>query len=188
MNDTKVQSLLLTKYKSEVVDKLIKEYDYKNVLMVPKLDKVVINMGLGRLAHNSKYLQNAINDLWCITGQKPMSAPAKKSIAQFKIRANQVIGIYTTLRNYRMWEFLDRLLILVIPRIRDFRGFVKTKFDGHGNYSFGLREQTSFYEINLDKVDAIRGMNITITTTSNTNKEALSLLSLLGFPFIDINK
>ena len=174
---------LKAKYLKEIVPALTSEYKYGNPHQVPKLEKIVVNMGVGEAARDSKVLEGAIADMAIITGQKPQVTRAKKSIAQFKLREGQAIGCHVTLRGNRMWEFLDRLLSTALPRIRDFRGLSPKQFDGHGNYTFGLTEQTMFHEINMDKIDRVRGMDITVVTTANTNDEGRSLLRLLGFPF-----
>ena len=170
-------------YDNELVAKMIEKFGYKNPMQVPKLDKIVINMGVGEAARDSKALEGAIRDLTAITGQKPVTTRAKKSIAQFKLREGQAIGAHVTLRGDRMWEFLDRLLSTALPRIRDFRGLSSKQFDGRGNYNFGVKEQIMFPEIEYDKVDALRGLNISITTTAKSDEEAKALLSAFRFPF-----
>ena len=174
---------LKQKYREEVVPALREEFDIKNIMQVPGLTKIVVNMGVGDAARDAKLIQGAIADLAAITGQKPKINRAKKSIAQFKLRQGQPIGASVTLRGDRMWEFLDRLLTLALPRIRDFRGLSAKQFDGNGNYTFGLTEQVMFHEIDPDKVDRQRGMDITIVTTAATDEEGRSLLRRLGFPF-----
>ena len=174
---------LKAKYLKDIVPSLTAEFKYSNLHQVPKLEKIVVNMGVGEAARDSKVLEGAVADMAIITGQKPQITKAKKSIAQFKLREGQAIGCFVTLRGDRMWEFLDRLLSTALPRIRDFRGLSPKQFDGHGNYTFGLTEQTVFHEIDMDKIDRVRGMDITVVTTANTNDEGRSLLRLLGFPF-----
>jgi large subunit ribosomal protein L5 len=174
---------LKTKYRDEIVAKLREQYGYRNVMQVPSLTKIVVNMGVGEAARDSKLIEGAVRDLSAITGQKPAVTRARKSIAQFKLREGQPIGAFTTLRGDRMWEFLDRLLSLALPRIRDFRGLSPKQFDGHGNYTFGLTEQSMFHEIDQDRIDRVRGMDITVVTTANTDDEGRTLLRLLGFPF-----
>ncbi len=174
---------LKAKYLKDIVPSLTAEFKYSNLHQVPKLEKIVVNMGVGEAARDSKVLEGAVADMAIITGQKPQITKAKKSIAQFKLREGQAIGCFVTLRGDRMWEFLDRLLSTALPRIRDFRGLSPKQFDGHGNYTFGLTEQTVFHEIDMDKIDRVRGMDITVVTTAKTNDEGRSLLRLLGFPF-----
>lgn len=176
---------LKTQYREEIRTKLNEKYQYENVMQIPGLTKIVVNMGVGDAARDSKLINGAIEDLTLITGQKPQLRRAKKSIANFKLREGMPIGAKVTLRGDRMWEFLDRLLSVALPRIRDFRGLSDTQFDGHGNYTFGLTEQTMFYEIDVDKVDRPRGMDITVVTTATNDDEGRSLLRLLGFPFKD---
>jgi large subunit ribosomal protein L5 len=171
------------KYISEVRDQLKKDLDIKNINEVPKLTKIVVNMGVGAATSDHKILDHAIEDLRTITGQQPMICRAKKSIASFKLREGQAIGCKATLRGDRMWEFYDRLVSTAIPRIRDFRGMSKKSFDGRGNYSFGVTEQLIFPEVDYDKIDRTRGMDITIVTSARDNEGALALLSALGFPF-----
>ena len=179
----KIQPRLKTKYRSEITKSLTEANGYTNVHQVPGLVKIVVNMGVGEAARDGKVIDGAIADLTKITGQKPQVTKARKSIAQFKLREGQPIGAHVTLRGDRMWEFLDRLLSLALPRIRDFRGLSPKQFDGHGNYTFGLQEQSVFHEINQDKIDRVRGMDITIVTTATTDEEGRSLLKQLGFPF-----
>ncbi len=174
---------LKTKYTEEIVPALESEFNYDNPNNVAKLEKIVVNMGVGDAARDSKVLQGAIADMTAITGQKPQVSRAKKSIAQFKLREGQAIGCHVTLRGDRMWEFLDRMLATALPRIRDFRGLSPKQFDGHGNYTFGLTEQTVFHEIDQDKIDRVRGMDITVVTTADNDDEGRSLLRHLGFPF-----
>jgi len=171
------------RYKSEIAPALQQKFNYSNVMQIPTLTKVVVNMGVGEAARDSKLIEGAIRDLTTITGQKPLVTRAKKSIAQFKLREGQPIGAHVTLRNDRMWEFMDRLLSISLPRIRDFRGLSPKQFDGKGNYTFGLTEQVVFPEIEQDKVDRPRGMDITIVTTATNDEEGRELLKLLGFPF-----
>jgi large subunit ribosomal protein L5 len=180
---TAVDVRLKARYKAEVVPALQKEFNFSNVMQIPTLSKVVVNMGVGEAARDSKLIEGAIRDLTTITGQKPLVTRAKKSIAQFKLREGQPIGAHVTLRNDRMWEFMDRLLSISLPRIRDFRGLSPKQFDGKGNYTFGLTEQVVFPEIEQDKVDRPRGMDITIVTTATNDNEGRALLKLLGFPF-----
>ncbi len=174
---------LKQKYKEEVVPALMKKFGYKNVMEVPRIEKIVVNMGVGEAVQNIKALENAMEDLALITGQKPSVRRAKRSEAGFKLRKGMPIGAKVTLRRDRMWDFLDRLISIALPRVRDFKGLSPKSFDGRGNYNFGLEEQTVFPEIDYDKVDKIRGMNITIVTTAETDEEAKALLELLGFPF-----
>lgn len=174
---------LKEKYKNEIVAKLEKELDLKNINLVPRLEKIVVNMGVGEAAGDSKQLDAAMNDMRVITGQQPCITRAKKSIAGFKIREGMPIGCKVTLRGDRMWEFLDRLLSIALPRVRDFRGINPKSFDGRGNYSLGITEQLIFPEIEYDKVDRTRGMDITFVTTAKDNETAYALLSALGFPF-----
>jgi large subunit ribosomal protein L5 len=173
---------LKTRYLEQIAPELKKEFKYPNVMQIPVLTKIVVNMGIGEASKDSKVLQGAVSDLSLITGQKPRENKAKKSIAQFKLREGQTIGASVTLRGARMWEFLDRVLSTALPRIRDFRG-LPTKFDSNGNYTFGLTEQSVFHEINQDTIDHQRGMDITVVTTAKTDDEGRKLLTLLGFPF-----
>lgn len=170
-------------YKNKVVPELMKEFGYKNIMQVPKLEKIVINMGLGEAVRDIKVIDSAMKDLSAITGQKPVVTRAKKSIASFKLRAGMPIGCKVTLRGARMYEFLDRLINFAMPRIRDFKGVSDKGFDGKGNYTLGIKEQIIFPEVDYDKVDKIRGMNITINTTANTDEEGKALLKQLGMPF-----
>ncbi|MEU5437477.1 50S ribosomal protein L5 [Streptomyces sp. ERV7] len=174
---------LKTKYREEIAGKLREEFSYENVMQIPGLVKVVVNMGVGDAARDSKLIDGAIRDLTTITGQKPAVTKARKSIAQFKLREGQPIGCHVTLRGDRMWEFLDRTLSLALPRIRDFRGLSPKQFDGRGNYTFGLTEQVMFHEIDQDKIDRTRGMDITVVTTATNDAEGRALLRHLGFPF-----
>jgi large subunit ribosomal protein L5 len=174
---------LKVRYAEEIAPALRDEFSYSNVMQVPGLVKIVVNMGVGEAARDAKLIDGAVRDLATITGQKPAIARAKKSIAQFKLRAGMPIGAHVTLRGDRMWEFCDRLLTLALPRIRDFRGLSDRQFDGRGNYTFGLNEQLMFHEINPDQVDRQRGMDITIVTTATNDDEGRSLLRRLGFPF-----
>lgn len=179
----KIQPRLKTKYRSEITSAMQEKFDYSNPMQVPGLVKVVVNMGVGDAAKDSKIIQHAVRDLTTITGQKPCVTKARKSIAQFKLREGMPIGCHVTLRGDRMWEFLDRLISLALPRIRDFRGLSPKQFDGNGNYTFGLTEQSMFHEIDQDKIDRPRGMDITVVTQAKTNEEGRELLRLLGFPF-----
>ncbi|KUO12109.1 50S ribosomal protein L5 [Streptomyces sp. DSM 15324] len=174
---------LKTKYREEIAGKLREEFSYENVMQIPGLVKIVVNMGVGDAARDSKLIEGAIRDLTQITGQKPAVTKARKSIAQFKLREGQPIGAHVTLRGDRMWEFLDRTLSLALPRIRDFRGLSPKQFDGRGNYTFGLTEQVMFHEIDQDKIDRVRGMDITVVTTATNDAEGRALLRHLGFPF-----
>jgi large subunit ribosomal protein L5 len=174
---------LKTRYREEIVPALREEFAIANVMQVPGLVKIVVNIGVGEAARDSKLIEGAIRDLTVITGQKPMVTKARKSIAQFKLREGMPIGAHVTLRGDRMWEFLDRLLSLALPRIRDFRGLSPRQFDGQGNYTFGLTEQVMFHEVDQDKVDRQRGMDITIVTTATNDDEGRALLRQLGFPF-----
>ena len=179
----KVTPRLKTKYREEIRDALQEQFQYGNVMQVPGLVKVVVDMGVGEAAKDSKIIDGAVTDLTAITGQKPMITKARKSIAQFKLREGMPIGTHATLRGDRMWEFLDRLVTLALPRIRDFRGLSDRQFDGNGNYTFGLSEQTVFHEIDQDKIDRVRGMDITVVTTAKNDDEGRALLKALGFPF-----
>jgi large subunit ribosomal protein L5 len=174
---------LKTKYREEIAGKLRDEFKYENVMQIPGLVKIVVNMGVGDAARDSKLMDGAVRDLTTITGQKPAITKARKSIAQFKLREGQPIGAHVTLRGDRMWEFLDRTLSLALPRIRDFRGLSPKQFDGRGNYTFGLTEQVMFHEIDQDKIDRVRGMDITVVTTATNDDEGRALLRHLGFPF-----
>ncbi len=174
---------LETVYREKVAPALLEEFKYKNVMMVPRVEKVVVNMGLGEAIQNPKVVDEALNELMAITGQRPVITRARRSIATFKLREGMPIGVMVTLRERRMWEFLTRLLDIAIPRVRDFKGVSRKAFDGRGNYSLGVREQIIFPEIDYDKISKIRGMNITIVTTAKTDEEARSLLTHLGMPF-----
>jgi large subunit ribosomal protein L5 len=174
---------LKTRYREEIVPSLQDQFHYGNPMQVPGLVKIVVNMGVGQAAKDSKLMDGAVRDLTAITGQKPLVQRARKSIAQFKLREGMPIGAKVTLRGDRMWEFLDRLLSLALPRIRDFRGLSDRQFDGNGNYTFGLTEQSMFHEINPDSIDRPRGMDITLVTTAKTDDEGRALLRALGFPF-----
>ncbi|MBE6127204.1 MAG: 50S ribosomal protein L5 [Erysipelotrichaceae bacterium] len=174
---------LAKKYRSEVVPELVKEFGYSTIMMAPRLEKIVINMGVGDATSNSKALDDAVNDLTILSGQKPVITKAKKSIASFKLREGQAIGCKVTLRGERMFEFLDKLISIALPRVRDFRGISRNAFDGHGNYTLGVKEQLIFPEIDYDKVSKIRGMDIVIVTTAKSDKEAAALLEKLGMPF-----
>ena len=179
----KVAPRLKTKYREEIRATLQEQFQYGNVMQVPGLVKVVVNMGVGEAAKDSKIIDGAVADLTAITGQKPMITKARKSIAQFKLREGMPIGTHATLRGDRMWEFLDRLVTFALPRIRDFRGLSDRQFDGNGNYTFGLSEQTVFHEIDQDKIDRVRGMDISVVTTAKNDDEGRALLKALGFPF-----
>jgi large subunit ribosomal protein L5 len=181
--DAKALPRLKAEYRKEIMASLQKEFNFENPMQVPGLTKIVINMGVGQAAKEGKLIEGAIRDLTAISGQKPQVNVARKSIAQFKLREGQPIGCHVTLRGDRMWEFLDRLLSLALPRIRDFRGLSDKQFDGRGNYTFGLSEQSMFHEIDQDKIDAVRGMDITVVTTAKTDDEGRALLKALGFPF-----
>lgn len=179
----KIQPRLKQKYRAEILPQLQKDFGFTNVHQVPGLVKVVVNTGVGEAARDSKVIDGAVSDLTKITGQKPQVTKARKSIAQFKLREGQPIGAHVTLRGDRAWEFLDRLLSLALPRIRDFRGLSDKQFDGNGNYTFGLQEQSMFHEIDQDKIDRVRGFDITVVTTAKTDDEGRALLKALGFPF-----
>ena len=174
---------LKTRYRAEIAPALRAEFKYANVMQIPTLVKVIVNMGVGEAARDSKLIEGAIRDLTIITGQKPQVTKSRKSIAQFKLREGMPIGAHVTLRNDRMWEFTDRLLSIALPRIRDFRGLSPKQFDGNGNYTFGLTEQVVFPEIEQDKIDRQRGMDITFVTTAKNDEEGRALLKALGFPF-----
>jgi large subunit ribosomal protein L5 len=180
----KIQPRLKAKYRADIVGALTKEFAYTNPHQVPRLVKVVVNTGVGEAARDSKVIEGAIRDLTAITGQKPLVNKARKSIAQFKLREGMPIGAHVTLRGDRAWEFVDRLVSLALPRIRDFRGLSDRQFDGNGNYTFGLTEQSVFHEIDQDKIDRVRGFDITVVTTAKTDDEGRALLRELGFPFI----
>ena len=174
---------LKTKYQEEVAPALMKKFEYKSVMQIPKIDKIVVNVGCGEARDNSKVLEAVVSDLTTITGQKAIITKAKKSVANFKLREGMNIGAKVTLRGDRMWEFLDRLFNVALPRVRDFRGISPNAFDGRGNYAMGIKEQLIFPEIEYDKIDKIRGMDIVITTTAQTDEEAKELLTLIGAPF-----
>lgn len=174
---------LKDKYKEDVVPSMMKKFGYKNIMQVPKLEKVVLNMGLGEAIQNSKIIDAAVNDIMIISGQKPVVTKAKKSIAAFKLRAGMTVGAKVTLRGDRMYEFVDKLFSVALPRVRDFRGISPKSFDGRGNYSMGIKEQLIFPEIEYDKIDKIRGMDIIFVTTAKTDEEARELLRLMGMPF-----
>jgi large subunit ribosomal protein L5 len=180
---TRVAPRLKKRYREEIAPALRQEFGFPNVMQVPGLVKVVVNMGVGEAARDSKLIEGAIRDLGAITGQKPQVTKARKSIAQFKLREGMPIGAHVTLRGDRMWEFMDRLLSVALPRIRDFRGLSPKQFDGRGNYTFGLIEQSMFHEIDQDRIDRVRGMDITVVTTASTDDEGRALLRHLGFPF-----
>jgi large subunit ribosomal protein L5 len=174
---------LKQRYRAEIIRALHEQFGYGSIMQVPGLTKIVVNMGVGEAARDAKLMDGAVRDLTAITGQKPAIARARTSIAQFKLREGMPIGAHVTLRGDRMWEFLDRLLTIALPRIRDFRGLSPRQFDGNGNYTFGLNEQSMFHEINQDTVDRVRGMDITVVTTARNDDEGRALLRLLGFPF-----
>jgi large subunit ribosomal protein L5 len=178
-----VSNRLKARYHDEVVPSLVKQFEYTNPMQVPGLDKIVVNIGLGEALTNAKAIDAATGDLATITGQKPIVTRAKRSIAQFHLRTGNPIGAKVTLRGERMWDFLERLTVLALPRMRDFRGIPSKSFDGRGNYSLGLREQLAFPEIDYDKVDRLRGLEISIVTTAKTDEESKRLLELLGMPF-----
>ena len=178
---------LKARYRAEIIPEMKSAFKYGNIMQVPGLTKIVVNMGVGDAAKDSKLIEGAIRDLTAITGQKPQVTRARKSIAQFKLREGMPIGAHVTLRGDRMWEFLDRLLSVSLPRIRDFRGLSAKQFDGKGNYTFGLTEQIVFPEIDLEKIDRPRGMDITVVTTATNDEEGRALLRLLGFPFKEGN-
>lgn len=174
---------LKEKYNNEVVQNLVKQFDYTSVMQAPKVEKVVINMGVGDAINNSRFLEDAVEELTIITGQKPVIMNAKKSVANFKLREGMAIGAKVTLRGDRMYEFLDKLIAIALPRVRDFRGVSKKAFDGRGNYTLGVKEQLIFPEIDYDKVSKVRGMDIVIVTTANSDEEARELLTQFGMPF-----
>ncbi len=176
-------SRLRDTYKNEIVPAMVKKFGYKNLMEVPKLDKIVVNMGVGEARENAKILESAMKDMEIITGQKPIMTTAKKSIANFKLREGMKIGCKVTLRGDKMYEFADRLINLALPRVRDFRGVNPNSFDGRGNYAMGIKEQLIFPEIEYDKIDATRGMDIIVVTTARTDEEARELLTLFGMPF-----
>ncbi len=174
---------LLKKYRDEIIPGLQKKFNYKNIMQVPRLQKIIVNMGVGEAIENSKLLDTAMEELTVIAGQRPAISRAKKSISNFKLREGMPIGCFVTLRGWRMYEFLDRLINVAVPRVRDFRGFSDRSMDGRGNFNLGLKEQIVFPEINYDKIEQIRGMNITIVTTAKTDEEGYELLSAFGVPF-----
>ena len=174
---------LRKKYKDEIVPQLMKDFGFKNVMQVPKLDRIVVNMGLGEAVQNAKLIESAAEELKAITGRKPVVTRAKKSIASFKLREGMPIGVMVTLRGEQMYDFLDRLISLALPRTRDFKGISPKAFDGRGNYTLGIREQIVFPEINYDKIDRIKGMNVTLVTTAETDEQGRALLKSLGMPF-----
>lgn len=176
-------SRLKETYNSEIVEAMMKKFNYKNVMEVPKIEKVVINMGVGEAKENAKAIESAISDLTIISGQKPIALKAKKSVAAFKLREGMTIGTKVTLRGKRMYEFIDRLINLALPRVRDFRGVNPNSFDGRGNYALGVKEQLIFPEIAYDKIDKVRGMDVIVVTTAKTDEEARELLTLFGMPF-----
>lgn len=176
-------SRLKDRYKSEVIPAMMQKFGYQNIMQAPKLEKVVVNMGLGEAIQNSKIIDAAVNDIMTITGQKPITTKAKKSIAAFKLRAGMTVGAKVTLRGERMYDFVDKLFNIALPRVRDFRGVSPKSFDGRGNFSLGVREQLMFPEIDYDKIDKIRGMDIIFVTTAKTDEEARELLRLMGMPF-----
>jgi large subunit ribosomal protein L5 len=176
-------SRLQLKYKNEVVPALAKEFGYKSSMQVPALIKITVNMGVGEASANPKILESAVAEVTKITGQKPVVTRAKKSIAAFKLREGMPVGVMTTLRRARMWHFLDRFIALALPQVRDFRGLPRRSFDGHGNYTLGVREQIIFPEISFDDIDQVRGMNVTLHTSARRDEEAMRLLELIGLPF-----
>ncbi|KAF5053571.1 50S ribosomal protein L5 [bioreactor metagenome] len=174
---------LKTTYNEQVVPALMEKFQYKSIMQAPKIEKIIINMGVGEAKENQKFLENAVEEMTIIAGQKPVVTKARKSISNFKVREGMAVGCKVTLRGNHMYEFLDKLVNVALPRVRDFRGVSKTAFDGRGNYALGIKEQLIFPEINYDKIDKIRGMDIIITTTANTDEEARELLKLMGMPF-----
>ena len=183
MTTTATSPRLKARYAEQIKPAMQEQFGYGNIMQVPGVVKVVVNMGVGEAARDSKLIEGALRDLTAITGQKPVVTRARKSIAQFKLREGMPIGAHVTLRGDRMWEFLDRLVSVALPRIRDFRGLSGKQFDGRGNYTFGLNEQSMFYEIDQDKTDRVRGMDITVVTTATNDDEGRALLKALGFPF-----
>ena len=179
----KVQPRLRDYYKNEIAGALQKRFEYKNAMQIPRLSKIVVNMGLGEAIQNAKVLDSAASELTQLTGQKPVITRAKRSIANFKLRSGMPIGCRVTLRRERMWEFMDRLVSFALPRVRDFKGIPRKGFDGRGNYTLGIREQIIFPEINYDKIDKVKGLNVTFVTTADTDEESMELLTLLGMPF-----
>ena len=180
---TDYEPRLRNKYKDEIVPQLMKDFGFKNVMQVPKLERIVVNMGLGEAVQNAKLIESAAEELKAITGRKPVITRAKKSIASFKLREGMPIGVMVTLRGEQMYDFLDRLVSLALPRTRDFKGISPKAFDGRGNYTLGIREQIVFPEINYDKIDRIKGMNVTLVTTAETDEQGRALLKSLGMPF-----
>jgi len=183
MGQETVAPRLRERYRSEITKKLTERFGYKNPMQVPRLTKIVVNVGLGEATANPKLIDKAVEEVMAITGQKPVVRRAKKSIANFKLREGTPVGVSVTLRRERMWEFLDRLVSLALPRVRDFRGVSNRGFDGAGNYTLGLKEQIVFPEVNFDKVEKVKGMNVTMVTTARTDEEARQLLAFLGVPF-----
>lgn len=179
---------LLKTYREEIIPHLVKKFGYKNVMQVPRLEKIVINMGIGEAIENSKFLDTSVEELTVISGQRPTITKAKKAISNFKLRAGMPIGCFVTLRGWRMYEFMERLIKIAIPRVRDFRGLSDRSMDGRGNYNLGLKEQIVFPEINYDQIEKIRGLNITIVTTANSDEEGVELLTQFGMPFIKRNE
>ena len=182
----RVTPRLQQRYRDEIAAALREQFGYSNVMQIPTITKIVVNMGVGEAARDSKLIEGAVRDITAITGQRPSIRKATKSIAQFKLREGMPIGVKVTLRGDRMWEFLDRLLSIALPRIRDFRGLSPKQFDGNGNYTFGVTEQSLFHEIDQDRIDRPRGMDITVVTTAKTDDEGRALLRLLGFPFKEL--
>jgi large subunit ribosomal protein L5 len=180
---TDYEPRLRNKYKDEIVPQLMKDFGFKNVMQVPKLDRIVVNMGLGEAVQNAKLIESAAEELSAITGRKPIVTRAKKSIASFKLREGMPIGVMVTLRGEQMYDFLDRLVSIALPRTRDFKGISPKAFDGRGNYTLGIREQIVFPEVNYDKIDRIKGMNVTLVTTAKTDEQGRALLKSLGMPF-----
>lgn len=176
-------NIMHERYNNEIVPALRKSFDYKNIMQVPRIEKIVVNIGMGEALDNPKALEAAVSDLTIVTGQKPVTNKARKSIANFKLREGRLIGTKVTLRGERMWAFLDRLINTALPRVRDFRGVSANAFDGRGNYTLGLRDQLIFPEIEYDKIDKLRGMEVTIVTTAKTDDQARALLQMLGMPF-----
>jgi len=180
---TDYEPRLRNKYKDEIVPQLMKDFGFKNIMQVPKLERIVVNMGLGEAVQNAKLIESAAEELKAITGRKPVITRAKKSIASFKLREGMPIGVMVTLRGEQMYDFLDRLVSIALPRTRDFKGISPKAFDGRGNYTLGIREQIVFPEINYDKIDRIKGMNVTLVTTAETDEQGCALLKSLGMPF-----
>ncbi len=176
-------NIMHERYKKEIAPALFKQFEFKNVMQVPRIEKIVVNIGVGEALDNAKALEAAVGDLTTVTGQKPVTTKARKSIANFKLREGRLIGVKVTLRGERMWAFLDRLLNIALPRVRDFRGVSANAFDGRGNYTLGLKDQLVFPEIEYDKIDKLRGMEVTIVTSARTDEHARALLQMLGMPF-----